>query len=76
MTTKGIAAGGGRDANLMTGKRSTKRELTRPKQVYLPNLCETEHPRDYEQVGIFILESGRDLVRLYEMAPVRIVYFL
>ena len=39
----------------------------------MPNLCETEHPGDYKCVGIFILESRRDLRRLYEMAPVRIV---
>ena len=33
-------------------------------------MCETEHPGDYECAGIFILESRRDLGRLYEMAPV------
>ena len=30
------------------------------------DLCETEHPRDYERMGIFTLESRRDLGRLYE----------
>ena len=32
-----------------------------------------EQPGDHECVGIFILESRRDLGRLCEMAPVRIV---
>ena len=41
--------------------------------LFIQNLCETEHPGDYERAGIFILESRRDLERLYEMAPVRIV---
>ena len=40
--------------------------------LFIQNLCETEHPGDYERAGIFILESRRDLGRLYEMAPVRI----
>ena len=38
--------------------------------LFIQNLCETEHPGDYERAGIFILESRRDLGRLYEMAPV------
>ena len=41
--------------------------------LFIQNLCETEHPGEYERTGIFILESRRDLGRLYEMAPVRIV---
>ena len=41
--------------------------------LFIPNLCENEHPGDYEHVGIFLLETRRDLGRLYEMAPVRIV---
>ena len=41
--------------------------------LFIQNLCETEHPGDYEHVRIFILESRRDLGHLYEMAPVRIV---
>ena len=40
--------------------------------LFIQNLCETEHPGDYERVEIFILDSRRDLGRLYEMAPVRI----
>lgn len=40
--------------------------------LFIPSLCEIGHPGDYERVGIFILESRRDLGRLYEMAPVRI----
>ena len=43
--------------------------------LFIQNLCETEHPGDYERAGIFILESRRDLGRLYEMAPVRIRIF-
>ena len=41
--------------------------------LFIQNLCETEHPGEYERTGIFILESRRDLGRLYEMAPVRII---
>ena len=41
--------------------------------LYIQNLCETEHPGDYERAGIVILESRRDLGCLYEMAPVRIL---
>ena len=41
--------------------------------LFIQNLYGTEHPGDYERTGIFILESRRDLGRLYEMAPVRIV---
>ena len=40
--------------------------------LFIQNLCETEHPGDYERAGIFILDSRRDLGRLYEMAPLRI----
>jgi len=40
--------------------------------LFIQNLCETEHPGDYEHVGILILEFRRELGRLYEMAPVRI----
>ena len=64
-----------KNAKLTTGERLTKRELNRPKPAYLYKLCETEHPGDYESAGIFILESRRDLGRLYEMAPVRIRIF-
>ena len=41
--------------------------------LFIQNLCETEHQGEYERTGIFILESRRNLGRLYEMAPVRIV---
>ena len=34
---------------------------------------EKQNLGEYERTGIFILESRRDLGRLYEMAPVRIV---
>ena len=70
--------GGGRDAKLTTGERLTKRELNRPKQAYLYKTCvkQNTHAGDYERTGIFILESRRDLGRLYEMAPVRIGLYL
>ena len=41
--------------------------------LLIPNLCETENPGDYKRVGIFILEFHRNLGRLYEMAPVRVI---
>ena len=41
--------------------------------LFIQNLCETENAGHYEHVGIFILESPKDLGRLHEMAPVRIV---
>ena len=41
--------------------------------LFIKNLRETEHAGGYERVGIFILESPKDLGRLYEIAPVRIV---
>ena len=40
--------------------------------LFIQNLCETEHAANYERVGIFILESSKDLGPLYEMALVRI----
>ena len=70
----GEGGGGGGNAELSTGERLTKRDLIRPEQAYLCKTCvKTEHAGDYERVGIFILESPKDLGRLYEMAPVRIV---
>ena len=64
----------GKNAELSTGERLTKRDLIRPEQVYLCKTCvKTEHTGDYERVGIFILGSPKDLGRLCEMAPVRIV---
>ena len=53
-----------------------KRQLNRPKQAYLYKTCvKQNNPGDYERAGIVILESRRDLRRLYEMAPVRIVIY-
>ena len=73
MTTMVIAAGRreGRQAN----DWRTFNEMTIKQArtgLFIQNLCETEHPGDYERAGIFILESRRDLGRLYEMAPTRI----
>ena len=39
MITKVIAAGRRGDAELSTGERLTKRDLTRPKQAYLYKTC-------------------------------------
>ena len=73
MATMVIAAGGreGRQANdwRTFNEKTIKQAKT---GLFIQNLCETEHPGDYERAGIFILESRRDLRRLYEMAPVRI----
>ena len=44
--------------------------------LFIQNLCETVHAGDYERVGILIRESPKDLGRLYEMAPVRIIRIL
>ena len=74
MTTMVIAAGRreGRQANdwRTFNEKTIKQAKT---GLFIQNLCETEHPGDYERAGIFILESRRDLGRLYEMAPVRIL---
>ena len=74
MTTMVIAAGRreGRQANdwRTFNEKTIKQAKT---GLFIQNLCETEHPGDYERAGIFILESRRDLGRLYGMAPVRIV---
>ena len=76
MTTMVIAAGRreGRQANdwRTFNEKTIKQAKT---GLFIQNLCETEHPGDYERAGIFILESRRDLGRLYEMAPVRIVIY-
>ena len=73
MTTMVIAAGRreGRQANdwRTFNEKTIKQAKT---GLFIQNLCETEHPGDYERAGIFILESRRDLGRLYEMASVRI----
>ena len=74
MTTMVIAAGRreGRQANdwRTFNEKTIKQAKT---GLFIQNLCETEHQGDYERAGIFILESRRDLGRLYAMAPVRIV---
>ena len=74
MATMVIAAGRreGRQANdwRTFNEKTIKQAKT---GLFIQNLCETEHPGDYERAGIFILGSRRDLGRLYEMAPVRIV---
>ena len=74
MATMVIAAGRreGRQANdwRTFNEKTIKQAKT---GLFIQNLCETEHPGDYERAGIVILESRRDLGRLYEMAPVRIV---
>ena len=74
MATMVIAAGKreGRQANdwRTFNEKTIKQAKT---GLFIRNLCETEHPGDYERAGIFILGSRRDLGRLYEMAPVRIV---
>ena len=73
MATMVIAAGRreGRQANdwRTFNEKTIKQAKT---GLFIQNLCETEHPRDYERGEIFILESRRNLGRLYEMAPVRI----
>ena len=74
MATKIITAGRreGRQAN--EWRTFNEKRINQAKTgLFIPNLRETEHPGDYEHVGIFLLELRRDLGRLYEMAPVRIV---
>ena len=75
MATKAISAGRSEGRLAEDWPMFNERKINSAKR-FISNLCETEHPRDYESVGIFILESRIDLVRLYEMAPVRTVYFL
>ena len=74
MITKVIAAGrrGGRRA--FDWRTLNEKRLNQAKTgLFIQNLCETYYAGDYECVGIFILEFRRNLGRLYEMAPVRIV---
>ena len=74
MATMVIAAGRreGRQAN--DWRTFNEKRIKRAKTgLFIQNLSETEPPGDYERAGIFILESRRDLGRLYEMAPVRTV---
>jgi len=73
MATKVIATGRreGRRAN--DWRTFNEKRINRAKKgLFIQNLCETEHPGDYEHVGIVILEFRRDLGRFYEMTPVRI----
>ena len=62
-----------KDGAAMTGQEKEKRQANNWRTfnekrnneaktgLFIPNLCETEHPGDYDRVGIFILESLRDL---------------
>ena len=72
--SKVIAAGkrGGRRA--CEWRPFNEKRLNRARTgLFIQNLSVTEHAGDYERIGIFILESRKDLRRLHEMAPVRIV---
>ena len=72
--TKVIAAGrrGGRRA--CDWRPFNEKRLNQARTgLFIQNLCETKHAGDCERVGIFILESPKDLGRLYKMAPVRMV---
>ena len=70
MATKGRREG--RQAN--DWRAFNKKRINQAKTgLFIPNLCETEHPGDYEHVLIFIRESRRDLGRLYGMTPARTV---
>ena len=63
--TKVIAAGRRGDAELVTGDRFNEKRLNQARTgLFIQNLCETEHARDYERVGIFILQSPKDLGRV------------
>lgn len=67
MATKVIAAGrrGGRRA--FDWRTFNEKRLNQARTgLFIQNLCETEHAGDYERVGIFTLESPKDLGRLYE----------
>ena len=75
MAKKAISAGRS-EGRLAEDWRMFNEKRINSAKRFIPNLCETKHPRDYERGGIFIFESRIDLVRLYEMAPVRIDYFL
>ena len=59
---------------IVAGKRGGRRAFDwRKFNEKRLNQAKTLHAGDYECVGIFILEFRRNLGRLYEMAPVRIV---
>ena len=71
--TKVISAGRRERRRACDWRTFNKKRLNQARTgQFIQNLCETEHAGDYEGVGIFILESPKDLGRLYEMAPVRI----
>ena len=70
--TKVIAAGrrGGRRA--CDWRPFNEKRLNQARTgLFIQNLSETEHAGDYKRVGIFILESPKDLGRLYQMSPMR-----
>ena len=74
MATRIIAAGRreGRQAN--DWRTFNEKRIKQAKTgLFIPNLYKTEHPGDYECTGTLNLESRRDLGRLCEMVPVRIV---
>ena len=74
MATKVIAAGRRVGRRAFDWRTFNEKRLNQARTfLFIQNLCETEHAGDYERVGIFILESSKDLGRLYEMVPVRIV---
>ena len=74
MTTTVMAAGRREGRQVNDWRTFNEKRIKQAKTgLFIENLCETEHPGDCECAGIFILESRRDLGRLYEMAPVRIV---
>ena len=71
--TKVVAAGRRRGSRVYDWRPFNEKRLNQARTgLFIQNLCETEHAGHYERVGIFILESPKDLGRLYEMAPVRI----
>ena len=70
MATKVIAAGRreGRQAN--DWRTFNEKRINQAKTgLFVPNLCETEHPGDCELVGILILESRRDFGAIVRDGP-------
>ena len=67
MAAKVIAAGRREGRQAEDWRTFSEKRIHQAKiGLFIPSLCETEHPRDYERMGIFTLESRRDLGRLYE----------
>ena len=65
-----VIAVGRREGHLMKIKRIKQ---AKTEQTYLYKSCVKQNTQETTSTrGIFILESRRDLGRLYEMAPVRI----